>query len=116
MSVSRVVTCFVDNLTINRIVSSDSRVFAGYVGEDHSTQIKFVLSGSIWDGLLKKCIILSPSQISKLSIALDDELSFTIPKEILDAQGPVSFTLTGYHENAPKIYVKTGISTLDCFA
>lgn len=102
MSIERTITCYVEGTTVVRMISSDNRLTAGFVGDDSKTRLTFVLPDELWSGLAIKCIVWSPSELVKLSTVLDENQSVVLTKEILDVQGPVKFTLTGYYEAAKK--------------
>lgn len=116
MSVARTITCYVNSNIIQRMTSSDARMLAGYFGEHNATKISFVLTGSVWDGLLKHVDIISPKGTELSPIFLDNTNSLLLPALALNADGKLKFTLTGSELNEETqtltMRVKTGVSIL----
>ena len=116
MAVARTITCYVKNNVIQRMTSSDDRMIAGYFKEHNATKINFVITGDVWNGLLKAVEFVSPIGTQILPILLDEENSVLIPINALDGDGKLKFTLIGSlsdpDTNILTQRVKTGISTL----
>lgn len=95
MAVARTITCYVFNNVIQRMTSSDNRLIAGYYKEHNATQLVFVITGAVWDGLLKSVEFVSPIDTRLMPILLDENDSVLLPINALDGDGKLKFTLTG---------------------
>lgn len=116
MAVARTIYCYVNNNIIQRVVSSDNRLIAGYCGEHNATKITFVFSGELWTDLIKYVDISSPSGAALSPIYVDNSNSFLLPIQALDTDGKLKFTLSGSEINPDTqevvLRIKTGVSVL----